>query len=159
LTPSRREIIDISPLIHPGIAVFPGDTPFSERWLLDHAKGDHLTLSTVQTTVHVGAHTDAPCHYARGGATMEQRDLGRYLGPAQVIEVRCARGARIMPADVPGRIQAERVLFKTRSFPDPDRWSPDFVSLSAPLVGRDRYALHRSRGGPGAGVPSRRLPA
>jgi arylformamidase len=135
VNPTRREIIDISPVIHPGIAVFPGDTPFTERWLLDHEKGDHLTLSTIQSSVHVGAHTDAPCHYARGGATIDHRDLGLYLGAAQVIEVRCPRGARIRPRDLnEKRIEAERVLFKTRSYPDPDKWSPDFVSLSAPLV-------------------------
>jgi arylformamidase len=129
------EIIDISPLIHPGIAVFPGDTPFSERWLLDHEKGDHLTLSTIQSTVHLGAHTDAPSHYAPGGNTIDRRDLGLYIGPAQVIQVGCAKGSRISPKDMKDKkIQAERVLFKTRSYPDPDTWNSDFVSLSAALV-------------------------
>src|SRR5690606_5322495 len=58
-----REIIDISPLIHSGIGVFPGDTPFREAFLLSMEKGDGFTLSKIETTVHLGAHADAPSHY------------------------------------------------------------------------------------------------
>lgn len=129
------ELWDITPMIHPGLAVFPGDTPFSRRVLMDFEHGQHLTLSSIETTVHLGAHTDAPNHYSSSGTGMEKRDPRIYLGAAQVIEVACRRGERIRVADLGGRaITAPRVLFKTLSFPDPSNWNGDFMSLSAELV-------------------------
>ena len=81
------QIYDISPLISPEIAVFPDDTEFRSHVLLDMKKGDNLTLSSMTTTVHLGAHADAPSHYSRLGPSIAERDLSLYLGPAQVIEV------------------------------------------------------------------------
>ena len=69
------EYIDISPLITPKIAVFPGDTEFSREILLDFKKGHNLLLSTIKSTVHLGAHTDAPNHYHSDGEDISQRDL------------------------------------------------------------------------------------
>ncbi len=127
-------IIDISPLVHPGIAVWPGDVGFSRSVALDLDQGDNLTLSSVTTTVHVGAHTDAPNHYGRGAPDIANRDLERYYGPCQVIAVDVGRGERLTPAHLPGPVEAPRVLFKTGTFPDPDAFNTDFASLSPALV-------------------------
>lgn len=130
-----REIIDISPRVHSGIAVFPGDTPFEQQVMMDVNQGDHLSLSWIKTTTHVGAHADAPNHYAKGGATIESRSLKPYLGAVQVIDVRLPRGERIRVKDLDSvSIQAPRVIFRTDSFLDPDRWVDDFNALSAELV-------------------------
>jgi arylformamidase len=129
------DIIDISPPIHSGIAVFPGDTPFEQTFLRRVENGDGYTLSKITSTVHLGAHTDAPSHYATNGQSIEKRKLGRYLGASQVIEVKGARGRRITPADLKEKtITAPRVLFKTLSFPNPDHWNEDFAALSADLI-------------------------
>ncbi len=129
------EIIDISPPIHSGLAVFPGDTPFQQTFLKRVEDGDGYTLSTITTTVHLGAHTDAPSHYAANAATIEKRDLRLYLGPAQVIAVKNARGRRITPDDVEGKpLRAPRILFKTLSFPQSDHWNTDFAALSPELI-------------------------
>ncbi len=102
---------------------------------MDMHHGDHLTLSKITTTVHLGAHTDAPNHYSRQGVSMEQRSLDYYIGPAQVIEVQCPRGHRVTPKDIAQiSLVAERILFKTCSFPNPERWNSDFVALSAELI-------------------------
>lgn len=129
------EIIDISPMISSKIAVFPGDTAFQEDFLMHTDHGQHLTLSKITTTVHLGAHTDAPNHYAAGADSIEKRSLDFYLGECQVIEVFCQRGSRVQIKDLRGqKIQAERILFKTKSFPNPNQWNDDFVSLSAELI-------------------------
>ncbi len=129
------QIYDISPLITPEIAVFPGDTEFRSHVLLDMKKGDNLTLSLMTTTVHLGAHADAPSHYSRLGPSIAERDLSLYLGPAQVIEVARVAQKRISVADLEKiTIQAPRVLFKTGSFPDPNRWTSDFMALSPELI-------------------------
>lgn len=128
---------DISPEISPDIAVFPGDTPFSLKMNMSFAEKNHLDLSEMTTTVHLGAHTDAPSHYHPDGKTMEKRDLQFYMGPCQVITVKKPRGERIFVKDVENvctNIQAPRVLFKTNSFPNPNKWNDDFNSLSAELI-------------------------
>jgi arylformamidase len=126
---------DISPEISPATAVFPGDTAFSRTVCLDFKKGDNLLLSAIATTVHIGAHADAPNHYHPAGGGIESRDLGYYLGECEVIEVKVPRGDRIKPVHLGNRkARAPRVLFRTGSFPDPMNWNGDFCSLSPELI-------------------------
>ena len=127
-------IIDISPPISPRLAVFPGDTPFSQDYLLRIDQGSHLDLSTIHTTTHLGSHADAPSHYSPTGETIEKRDLRFYMGACQVIEVNVPRGERIVMDDVDVPFNAPRVLFKTGSFPNPDNWNADFNSLCPDLI-------------------------
>jgi arylformamidase len=127
-------IIDISPILSSRIAVWPGDVPFSSRYLCRIDEGANLDLSSITTTVHVGAHTDAPSHYLGGGAGIADRSLSMYLGDCQVIAVDVPRGQRIFPADILAEITAPRVLLFTGSFPDPDDFNADFNSLSPQLV-------------------------
>ncbi len=133
-------IHDISPPLSPRLAVFPGDTAFSRHVAMDFAHGDHLALSAITTTLHIGAHCDAPSHYHAQGQPIHQRDLSRYLGPAQVMTVHLPPGSRIRPEHLPGPILAPRLLFRTDSFTDPEQWRNDFTALSAPLI--DHLALH-----------------
>lgn len=124
--------IDISPVLRPGIAVFPGDTPFERNINMSFQDGQHLDLSDVRMTLHVGAHTDAPSHYHGRGKTIDQRDLSLYMGPCQVI--RTKKKSRLTPEDLTAEIRAPRILFRTDSFPDPDQWNDDFTALSAELI-------------------------
>ena len=130
-----QKIIDISPVLSEKTAVFPGDRAFSREVTMDFSKGDHLVLSSIRSTVHIGAHTDAPSHYHPYGESIEQRDLGIYMGPCQVVQVPTALGQRISIEDLGNtKIVTQRVLFKTRSFPDPNCWNHDFCSLSPSVV-------------------------
>jgi arylformamidase len=127
-------ILDISPPLHEGIAVWPGDVPFRRTSSLRMEDGANLTLGDMHTTFHAGAHTDAPCHYARGGAGIGERPLDLYMGPCQVIAVDVPRGERVLPAHLGVAVRAPRVLLRTGSFPDPDVFNQDFNSLSPELV-------------------------
>ena len=128
------EFIDISPLICPEVAVWPGDTAFRREVALDMHGGDNLTLSSITTTVHIGAHCDAPNHYAKDGASIAERNLEPYYGPCQVISVDIGRGERILPVHIQVPIKAPRILLKTLTFPDPNHFNEDFASLSPELV-------------------------
>lgn len=132
------KILDISPLISESIAVWPGDIPYRRSVALDVESGDNITLSAIHTSVHLGAHTDAPNHYAKSRKGIASRRLETYYGPAQVIRVNLARGSRIRPEHIDEAIEAERVLFATGSFPDPNHFNRDFCSLSADLI----HCLH-----------------
>ncbi len=130
-----KKIYDISPLIHEKTAVFPGDTVFQRQVLMDTSKGDHLGLSWVKSTLHLGAHVDAPNHYHGDGGGIDAVALDRYMGPCQVIRVQIPKGERIGISDLRGKkIQASKVLFRTDSFPNPDLWNSDFNSLSPELI-------------------------
>ena len=64
-------IWDISPPVHEGAPVFPGDTPYRQRWAVTIAPGCPVNVSEITLSPHVGAHADAmyadpPCR-ARGG--------------------------------------------------------------------------------------------
>ena len=116
------------------MAVFPGDTPFQEEFSMDFKAGHNLTVSSIKTTVHIGAHADAPSHYHPMGVSMDRRKLHYYLGKVQVIEVLTQKKHRILPKDFAVEIQAPRVLFKTNSYPDPNHWNSDFMSCSSELI-------------------------
>ena len=132
------KIHDISPVIHEDLAVWPGDVSFSRNIALNVEGGDNITLSSIRTSVHLGAHTDAPNHYARGRSGIAERSLYPYIGLAQVIRVELSRGSRIGPEHIDEPIEAERVLFATGSYPDPNHFNRDFCSLSAELI----HCLH-----------------
>ena len=128
------ELIDISPLVTHRLQVWPGDVPYRHEESLDIARGDNLTLGAVQTTLHVGAHADAPRHYVADGQDIGSRDLSLYYGTCQVLAVSAPRGGRLRPTHLGTAIVAPRVLFKTGSLPDPEDWNRDFNSLSPELV-------------------------
>lgn len=131
---SGAGLIDISPLVSPRIGVWPGDTPYRQRYLCRIDQGAHLDLSTIETTVHLGAHADSPSHYRGGGAGIAARSLDRYYGPCQVMRVAVGRGERVLPRHLVGPITAPRLLLHTGTFPDPDAWNDDFAALSPELV-------------------------
>ncbi len=122
-------IYDISPPITPDLAVFPGDTPPSRTILMDMKGGDHVTLSTLRSTVHVGAHVDGPSHYGVDGCTIDEQPLDLFIGPCEVMTVDVARGNCITPDDLSSEIRCERLLLRTGTFPDPTRWNEDFAAL------------------------------
>lgn len=127
-------ILDISPLISPRLGVWPGDVPYSAEWALQIAQGANIDLSAIRATVHLGAHADAPRHYAGGAPGIHARELERYYGPCQVMDAAIGRGERVRPRHLTQPVRAERVLFRTGTFPDPEKWNADFGALSAELI-------------------------
>ena len=129
-------LYDITPPVSPRLAVWPGDTPPSREVLLDVERGDNITLSTLRSTVHLGAHADAPNHYGRGTTGIDARPLEPYLGRCRLIDVEIGRGERIPPRALPHPVDTRRVLLRTRTFPDPEEFNEDFAALSVELVER-----------------------
>ena len=128
------KIHDLSPTLSPRTAVWPGDMRLSRETSMGFEQGDHMALSSFRTTVHIGAHADAPSHYDASGESIEARALDRYLGPCQLITTDVSRGARIQPGQLPAPPYAPRVLFRTGTFPDPEHFNEDFAALSPELV-------------------------
>ncbi len=127
-------ILDITPLLSSRIAVWPGDVPFSRTPGLEISEGANIDLSSITTTLHLGAHADAPSHYLSGGRGMADVALHPYVGLCQVVHVSLPRGERIFPRHLKDEITAPRVLFRTGSYPNPDLFNQDFNSLSPELI-------------------------
>jgi arylformamidase len=97
-------------------------------------QGDHLTLSAIHSTVHLGAHADGPNHYATDGQAIGARPLELYYGPCQVVSVVIGQGERITPDRISHELTESRVLFKTNTYPDPNHFNEDFAALSPELI-------------------------
>ncbi|MFC5521366.1 arylformamidase [Polaromonas jejuensis] len=80
-----RKIRDISPAVHPGTPVFPGDTPYQQQWCATIAPGCPVNVSSITLSPHVGAHADAPLHYDAQGAAIGAVALEPFIGPCRVI--------------------------------------------------------------------------
>jgi arylformamidase len=136
-------ILDISPPIAVNTAVWPGDQPLNRKVALDMGTGAHLTLSSLETTVHIGAHADAPSHFVTHGLPIDQVDLEAYIGPCVVVTVLNPTGRLIQPEHCQAAIAsgARRILFRTLSQPDYTKFNTDFVAFSPDAI--------RSMGGAG----------
>ncbi|MFG6413410.1 arylformamidase [Roseateles sp. DC23W] len=82
-TPSR--LWDISPTVSPDAPIFPGDEPYHLRWTAQLAPGCPVNLSALTMSPHVGAHADAPLHYAHDAPAIDAVPLDTYLGRCRVI--------------------------------------------------------------------------
>lgn len=128
---SSFEIIDISPPICEETAVWPGDIPFSRSVQLDIQSGANIHLSSFTSTVHCGSHADAPLHYEKSGAPIDQVPLHHYIGPCQVITVFLESDRLIKPSDFSAAVKKgiTRLLFRTGSQPRFDHFNTDFAAF------------------------------
>jgi arylformamidase len=109
--------IDATATLDPATTpVYEGDAPMNFEFLKDMRKGDALTLSKYTLGAHSGTHIDAPMHFVRDGASIDQVPLAPLIGPARVIDV--PDGVQAIDAAELNRHKwrgAQRVLFRTRS--------------------------------------------
>ena len=126
--------IDISPILSPSIAVWPGDTPLQREVLCEISSGSNIDLSTIKTTVHLGAHVDAPRHYNKDGKTIESMNLDAYIGPCYVHTVLAKTLISETDCAVAISSGAKRILFRTNSFPNPNVFNEDFCAFSAEAI-------------------------
>ncbi len=115
-------LIDISRPLHPGSPHWPGDCPTAFHLNARIADGASCNVGELRLSVHNGTHADAPFHYNNRGATIDALDLGRFVGPARVID---ARGRAALTADLLADLTAAeiaaapRLLFRTDAWGDP----------------------------------------
>lgn len=129
-------LYDISRTLQPGIAVWPGDEPFSTTQHLALEAGQSVNLHSVTTTMHVGTHADAPWHVMAEPVHPVDLPLEAYIGPAHVVSVG-RRSGGIVPGDLAGADLdgMERLLLHTWCSESPDEVFPqDFPYPSLELA-------------------------
>ena len=109
--------IDATATLDPATTpVYEGDAPMKFDFLKDMRKGDSFTLSVYSLGAHSGTHIDAPMHFVRDGASIDNVSLEALIGPARVIDipeaVQSIDAAELNRHNWKG---TPRVIFRTRS--------------------------------------------
>ena len=129
---------DISPPVHAGSPVFPGDARYEQRWAATLGPGCPVNVSTITLSPHTGAHADAPLHYDAQGVAVGALDLEPYLGPCRVIHaIGC--GALIEWHHVQHAIDPSlppRVLVRTYQCMPVARWDADLAGFAPEVIER-----------------------
>ena len=125
---------DISPALGPATPPFPGDQAYEQRWTARIGPGCPVNLSALTLSPHLGAHADAPLHYADGAPAIGEVSLEPYLGRCRVIHA-IGSGPLVRPehlahalADLP-----PRVLVRTCERA-PTAWSEDFAAYAPETI-------------------------
>lgn len=132
-----KKIWDISPPVNADSLVFPGDTPYQQRWSATLSADCPVNVSALTLSPHVGAHADAPLHYDPQGAAVGSLDLAPYLGPCRVIH--CIGCHPLVTwsdiAHATNRLP-ERILVRTYQRMPQDRWDPDLAAFAPQTIAR-----------------------
>jgi arylformamidase len=131
------EWIDATATLAPGrTPVYEGDAPMVLTFLKEMHKGDPLTLSKFDMGAHSGTHVDAPMHFIKDGAPVDQVALTSLIGSARVVaisdSVQAITAAVLNATNWQG---AQRILFRTRSsergWMDSAQFHRDFAYIAA----------------------------
>lgn len=137
-TPTSRQLWDISPPVHAGSPVFPGDTAYSQQWCATIGPGCPVNVSAITLSPHVGAHADAPLHYDAEGATIGDVSLEPFLGPCRVIHA-IGSGPLIEWEHIAHAVDAalpQRVLVRTYERMPVDRWDGALAAYAPATIAR-----------------------
>jgi arylformamidase len=130
----KRRLWDISPVVASDSPLFPGDEPYALRWTARLSPQCPVNLSAITMSPHVGAHADAPLHYANGVASAAEVDLDAYLGPCRVIHaIGCGPLIRIEHLQHAAPDLPPRVLVRCNEHAD-TVWNPDFTAYAPETV-------------------------
>jgi arylformamidase len=152
--------IDISIPIHNGMVQWPHDPPVRVERVMDLERGDGHNMSQLLMGSHTGTHVDAPLHFLKNGAGIDEFPLNIVNGKVRVLEV---SNESINPGDLTNQNirPGERILFKTSNsslIHNSDRFTEKFVFVTekaarflvdnrVSLVGIDYLSIGSYQGG------------
>jgi arylformamidase len=129
-----KRLWDISPPLCDSTPVWPGDTAYLQRWVMAIGPGCPVNVSAISLSPHLGAHADAPLHYAPNAAAIGAVDLEPFLGRCRVVHA-IDKGPFITRAHLEhaaGDLPA-RVLVRTR-LTAATVWSPAFTAFAPDTI-------------------------
>ena len=129
---------DISAPLHASSPVYPGDTPYEQRWDARIGPDSAVNLSTLTLSPQIGTHADAPLHYDNAGVAIGAVALQAFIGPCRVIHalgcgplVEWRHIAHAVSADLP-----PRVLLRTYASAPVDRWDAQLSAVAPETLER-----------------------
>jgi arylformamidase len=92
-------------------------------------------VSRITLSPHVGAHADAPLHYAPDGASIGEVDLDPYLGPCRVIHaIGCGPLVQWRHLEHAASELPARVLVRTYERMPVDRWDAQLTAYAPEAI-------------------------
>jgi len=89
----RTRVLDLAHAINDRLVSWPGDErTFEAEINASFEKNGYFTRSFWMLE-HYGTHLDAPIHFVRGGATLDQLPAQQFFGPCVVLDVRAQAAA------------------------------------------------------------------
>lgn len=122
-----RRILDITVPLSEKIPVWPGTKPVQIVKGASMEKGDEANTVYIHTTNHVGTHMDAPRHFVKNGATLDELPLELVCGRAKVIEVKSRDEISVEELKKAGIEGEERVLIRSR-MSSIEWWKQEFIT-------------------------------
>lgn len=133
-------LIDITPPTTSVTPVFPGDEPFALRLTESVLDEGASNVSVVTSSLHNGAHVDAPLHLFSDGADIASMPLELFVGVCFVAEVDINHRQPVEFKELPksffdddGLARCQRLLIKTRRV-QPLSWTAAYRALAPSLV-------------------------
>lgn len=130
-----RKWHDISVALAGELPTWPGSPGVGTRLRHSIGRGDDANVTQLDIDVHSGTHVDAPRHFVRDGATVEDLGLDPFIGPAMVVDTGSAReitAAVLAAATAPE--DAQRLLLRTVNSAQPERYRSEFYEDYAALT-------------------------
>ena len=142
--------IDVTVPVRNGMVHWPGDPEFHIQRVHDQLKGDVCTVSKITMGAHTGTHMDAPLHFVKDAAPIDQIPLEAVIGPARVIGIRDRKSIRREELERHEIEAMDRVLFKTAN--SDHLWSKDEFDEDFIFIAHDAAAYLAERGVQTVGV-------
>src|SRR5690348_785057 len=111
--PRAPRLVDVSVLLAPGIATYPGNPEFEITPVHRLSAGDSSNNSRLVMGTHTGTHVDAPKHFFDGRPGVDAMPLDLLIGRARVIEVPVRGGISRNHLEGAGLREDIRVLLRT----------------------------------------------
>jgi len=128
---SNEQIWDISAAVDAQSPVFPGDTPYTQKWSWTLSAQCPVNVSEITLSPHVGTHADAPLHYDSDSAAAGHLSLTPFIGPCRVLHILRDDGL-IYPDDIAGAMAGcpPRLLVRSCQRACTSDWSETFASFA-----------------------------
>lgn len=111
--PRASRLLDVSVLLAPGIATYPGNPEFEITPVHRLAAGDSSNNSRLVMGTHTGTHVDAPKHFFDGRPGVDAMPLDLLVGRTHVIDVAVRGGITKKHLEGAGLREDIRVLLRT----------------------------------------------
>ena len=108
------KIIDISIPVSKKTPLWPGTPRIVLKKFRSLKRGDNSNDTEIEMSMHIGTHIDAPLHFIRKGASIDQLPLNIFMGSvfvAYLPKVKEITVADLDKLDLPKKV--DRILFKT----------------------------------------------
>jgi arylformamidase len=131
--PRTPRLVDVSVLLAPGIATYPGNPEFEITPVKRIASGDSSNNSRLVMGTHTGTHVDAPRHFFDDRPGVDTLPLDLLIGRARVIDLPHRGGITEAHLAAAGLREDLRVLLRTPNsalWNTADGFHPEYTYLT-----------------------------